>query len=614
MTADILGWLDQHGELAAKVLGIFVGVMVAVAGLCRNVIRDWWARRTLSSRLGAEAYPAEVIKASTRYYIRPDCQGADPAGDEDFRNVVSPREPLFTTMDRLLEKPSEHKHVIVLADSGMGKTSFLLNYYAYHWSSRKRRERFNLHLLPVNADVVAGIQRVSRPTETVLFLDALDEDPAAMKDHQARVKELVDATRMFRTVVITCRSQFFPKEEEIPDQTGVLKVADTGDKKDHRFKKLYLAPFTEEQIEKAIKRRFRRRDREAARRVVDMIPELVARPLILSYLEDLIGGQYKTASDVYERIIDRWVERDEYWVNKEDMKRFSEKLAVEMFRRGEQRVPEAELEPLAAQFGMKHLKSWQLRGRSLLNRDAQSRYKFAHRSIGEYLCVRAWQTEVDKAEPGHARTELMRQFASETKDPKTGLHFCWIPPGKFMMGSPDTDPDARDNEKPQREVTIAKGFWMAVTPVTVAAYRRYSKETGTVMREQPKESTEDCPVVRVRYDEAAAYCRWAGGRLPTEQEWEYACRAGTTGSRYGPLDRIAWYEGNSGHKIHPVARKDPNKFGLYDMLGNVWEVCEGRIWRGGAYWNDPAEVRAAFRDVDDLDFDLNDLGFRCFRE
>ncbi|MBM3736321.1 MAG: hypothetical protein FJW39_11095 [Acidobacteria bacterium] len=614
MTADILGWLDQHGELAAKVLGIFVGVMVAVAGLCRNVIRDWWARRTLSSRLGAEAYPAEVIKASTRYYIRPDCQGADPAGDEDFRNVVSPREPLFTTMDRLLEKPSEHKHVIVLADSGMGKTSFLLNYYACHWSSRKRRERFNLHLLPVNADVVAGIQRVSRPTETVLFLDALDEDPAAMKDHQARVKELVDATRMFRTVVITCRSQFFPKEEEIPDQTGVLKVADTGDKKDHRFKKLYLAPFTEEQIEKAIKRRFRRRDREAARRVVDMIPELVARPLILSYLEDLIGGQYKTASDVYERIIDRWVERDEYWVNKEDMKRFSEKLAVEMFRRGEQRVPEAELEPLAAQFGMKHLKSWQLRGRSLLNRDAQSRYKFAHRSIGEYLCVRAWQTEVDKAEPGHARTELMRQFASETKDPKTGLHFCWIPPGKFMMGSPDTDPDARDNEKPQREVTIAKGFWMAVTPVTVAAYRRYSKETGTVMREQPKESTEDCPVVRVRYDEAAAYCRWAGGRLPTEQEWEYACRAGTTGSRYGPLDRIAWYEGNSGHKIHPVARKDPNKFGLYDMLGNVWEVCEGRIWRGGAYWNDPAEVRAAFRDVDDLDFDLNDLGFRCFRE
>ncbi|RCG28991.1 formylglycine-generating enzyme family protein [Sphaerisporangium album] len=120
-------------------------------------------------------------------------------------------------------------------------------------------------------------------------------------------------------------------------------------------------------------------------------------------------------------------------------------------------------------------------------------------------------------------------------------------------------------------------------------------------------------------------CDWGAGgyRLPSEAEWEYACRAGTSGVRYGELDEIAWYRENSGGEVHDVATKAPNAWGLYDMIGNVWEWCWDlydpgvygpyRVFRGGSGHDLPRGCRASCRRKSHPTFHIDDLGFRLAR-
>ncbi|MFP8944156.1 formylglycine-generating enzyme family protein [Streptomyces fenghuangensis] len=122
----------------------------------------------------------------------------------------------------------------------------------------------------------------------------------------------------------------------------------------------------------------------------------------------------------------------------------------------------------------------------------------------------------------------------------------------------------------------------------------------------------------VEWDERAD-----GYRLPTEAEWEYACRAGTAGPRYGPLDEIAWHRGNSGERVHTVGGKRPNDWGLYDMLGNVWEWCWDlydpeaygpyRVLRGGGWFDEPWSCRASVRRRSHPTLRIDDVGFRLAR-
>ena len=147
-----------------------------------------------------------------------------------------------------------------------------------------------------------------------------------------------------------------------------------------------------------------------------------------------------------------------------------------------------------------------------------------------------------------------------------------IEPGTFMMGSPDDEKGRYDYEGPQHQVTLTQGFWPAETPCTQAVY-------ATVMGTNPSRSKgADRPVERVSWDDAQEFLQRFNERLPgsafmlpTEAQWEYACRAGTTTARYGELDAIAWYGRNAGGRMHPVMQKQPNAWGLYDTLGNVYE-------------------------------------------
>jgi formylglycine-generating enzyme required for sulfatase activity len=224
------------------------------------------------------------------------------------------------------------------------------------------------------------------------------------------------------------------------------------------------------------------------------------------------------------------------------------------------------------------------------------------------------------------------------ENPRDGLKYVWIPPGTFMMGCSPTDSECDIDEKPSHQVTISRGFWIGQTPVTVGAYKRFAAAMGRQMPPSPNFNngwaSESMPIVNVTWDDAQAYCGGMGGRLPTEAEWEYAARGGTTEARYGDLEEIAWYSSNGGGQTHDVAQKRANGFGLYDMLGNVWEWVSDwydqnyyqnspaqdpsgptngllRVLRGGSWNDNPRIVRESYRNRFNPGGRGNNGGFRC---
>jgi formylglycine-generating enzyme required for sulfatase activity len=227
-----------------------------------------------------------------------------------------------------------------------------------------------------------------------------------------------------------------------------------------------------------------------------------------------------------------------------------------------------------------------------------------------HLSVLSVSQPSKKPGAGIARADLPTQ---RRVNPFDGLTYVFIPPGRFTMGCSPEDPVCGDDEKPPRTEQIANGFWLAQTEVTQAAWKK-------VMRgDDPSHFKGDqLPVESVDWNQASAYCKAIGGRLPTEKEWEYAARAGTDAARYGSLEAVAWYRGNSGSTTHRVALKAANAFGLYDMLGNVWEWAStnatSNVLRGGCSLNRPSGVRASDRLVNGPSYRDNFVGFRCVGE
>jgi uncharacterized protein YjbI with pentapeptide repeats len=432
MNSSLLGFIENQivnndaqswREEIAVVIGL-TGLLVAFLSVIRDAL-GWNLGSLLKARrlrrgFGASLYDPQEIKFWTRYYVRPEAASVDLAQEmEQGTNSFITREDLFHAIERFLDHTSGYRHMLLLADSGMGKSSFVTNFYDYNQQKWGRKHR--LAVIPLaHPKAIAAIDAIEDKRDTIIFLDAFDEDPSARPRYWKRLHELMIACSEFKFVLITCRTQFFPKDDEVPTETGLIRIGPTSSETQYTFCRLYLAPLSDQQVDKYLRKLYPFWSRKLwrARELVKQVPVLTVRPMLLSYIPDIVasGTAIKTRWQLYEIMTSRWYEREKRtWKTIDAIEAFSEELAVQFYcnflKGGSDRVSKSEIRMIFKQLSSE-VDELIATSRSLLHRDAKGNLKFAHWSIMEFLFVKRFFARDKRC--CHLRwTEQMKQFVVE---------------------------------------------------------------------------------------------------------------------------------------------------------------------------------------------------------
>lgn len=342
----------------------------------------------------------------TKFYIPQYFQNITPSEGEEpgkIHAAAAKSKLMREFIDKGLLTQSPVKYFILLSDTGMGKTAFLINLYIrYKTSSIKiGKPKYNIKFFPLGStDSLEKIKKLEDKTNTILLLDAFDEDIKAVADYKSRMIEILDNVKEFRKVIFTCRTQFFPNKDEEPMDTNDMTF---GENYKHKIQKLYLSAFDDYDILKYLFKKFGFSlfNLFKSYRLVKKSPSLMFRPMLLSYINDLINEKiyYNYTFEMYKVLIDKWIKReamkpavsnraDRYTA---DLMRFSRTLAKNLYTEREKRegyfIRYDELQEMTTKqmFNTSSMTFDDKTGRSLLNRNSVGQFKFAHKSLLEYL-------------------------------------------------------------------------------------------------------------------------------------------------------------------------------------------------------------------------------------
>ncbi|TVP80728.1 MAG: hypothetical protein EA353_03165 [Puniceicoccaceae bacterium] len=358
-------------------------------------------------------------KALAKYYVEPNCQHHNPADSSNDMVASDIRMPIYKFINEFFSHESPvidgRNHLFVLADAGMGKTSLLVILKLLDLTSFFPKSTKCI-LLKLGDDSISKIRAIKNPRNTILLLDALDEDSNGVNNIAPRISDLISQSETFKKVIISCRTQYLPEGSYSPfDHLGQLVI------KGYTCKTMFLSLFDDSQVEEYLKKRFPRSPikREKGLRIIKKMDSLRFRPLLLSYVEDFFELDEDNLSEyrIYEELILAWLRREERKVRKnlgldisyEDILTICLKLAETLQRTLETSLIPEDLERLVGEDEkFKILTHLDVGGRSLLNKNSDGAYRFSHYSIQEFLIAYAVVTNrIDADELIRATSKIL---------------------------------------------------------------------------------------------------------------------------------------------------------------------------------------------------------------
>lgn len=482
------------------------------------------------------------LKKARKYYIPTQFQNASPSRQEEpgFTHQYIARNRLIPFFLKRVfnQKIESERFYLILADSGMGKTTFMINLFLKYNNFFNTRYKKAIKLLrfadPDTFDIIKSMD-VEKARRTILLLDGLDEDPGivsqdpAISDDRAfrdRVDEIIEITKSFADIIITCRTQYFPGQEDDPYE---LKIRRPDEKGFYTLNKIYISPLNDKEVRCYLNKKYgwigfvNYKKKKKALKVVSQAENLVVRPMLLSYIDYLIEepGTYKNIYTVYDALVRKWLKREaekrkganQQEVFIKNLENLSQSLAVAIYYAWKNKnrlyLSKDETLRVARKFNIK-LDPQEITGQSLLTCDGSGNWKFAHKSIMEFFLAK----EIYK-KPG-----MLKDFNFVGMDmAKTFYYKCGARPvfierrilddvyNSYVCSTCVVDEEFKFESEAYAACTLLQAVEYCNRLNVENGYSRVYDKNGSFLNST---GTLETKVENIR-----------GFRLPTMDEWEY---------------------------------------------------------------------------------------------